>query len=219
MMKLSNYNGNPYIGVYCVANEFFSLIPFDSSKSLERDIEEALGVQVERCSIAGTNILGSLVAMNSYGAVVTNMASQEEIKVISKRIPVYRIEDKLNATGNNILVNDNAALVHPEIGKKVLRKIEKVLQVEVVQGVLAGHKTVGSVCIATNKGVLCHPNTKKEELEMIRSLFKVPASIGTLNYGTPIVRACLVANSRGAAVGFKSTPIELGRVEDALGLV
>jgi len=219
MMKLSNYNGNPYIGVYCVANEFFSLIPFDSSKSLEQDIEEALGVQVERCSIAGTNILGSLVAMNSYGAVVTNMASQEEIKAISKRIPVYRIEDKLNATGNNILVNDNAALVHPEIGKKVLKKIEKVLQVEVVQGVLAGHKTVGSVCIATNKGVLCHPNTRKEELEMIRSLFKVPASIGTLNYGAPIVRACLVANSRGAAVGYKSTPIELGRVEDALGLI
>ncbi|MCQ5375161.1 MAG: translation initiation factor IF-6 [Methanomassiliicoccales archaeon] len=218
-MKLSNYNGNPYIGVYCVANEFFSLIPFDSSKSLEQDIEEALGVQVERCSIAGTNILGSLVAMNSYGAVVTNMASQEEIKAISKRIPVYRIEDKLNATGNNILVNDNAALVHPEIGKKVLKKIEKVLQVEVVQGVLAGHKTVGSVCIATNKGVLCHPNTRKEELEMIRSLFKVPASIGTLNYGAPIVRACLVANSRGAAVGYKSTPIELGRVEDALGLI
>jgi translation initiation factor 6 len=157
--------------------------------------------------------------MNSYGAVVTNMASQEEIKAISKRIPVYRIEDKLNATGNNILVNDNAALVHPEIGKKVLKKIEKVLQVEVVQGVLAGHKTVGSVCIATNKGVLCHPNTRKEELEMIRSLFKVPASIGTLNYGAPIVRACLVANSRGAAVGYKSTPIELGRVEDALGLI
>lgn len=219
MMKLSNYNGNPYIGVYCVANEFFSLIPFDSSKSLQRDIEEALDVQVERCSIAGTNILGSLVAMNSYGAVVTNMASQEEIRAISKRIPVYRIEDRLNASGNNILVNDNAALVHPEIGKKVLKKIENVLQVEVVQGSVAGHKTVGSACIATNRGVLCHPNTRKEELEMIRSIFKVPASIGTLNYGTPIVGACLVANSKGAAVGYRSTPIELGRVEDALGLI
>lgn len=47
---------------------------------------------------------------------------------------------------------------------------------------------------------------------------KVPAAIGTLNYGAPLVGACMVANSRGAAIGFKSTPIELGRVEDSLGL-
>lgn len=218
-MKLSSYNGNPYVGVYCVANEFFSLIPFDSSKTLERDIEEALGVEVERCSIAGANILGSLVAMNSYGAVVTNMASLNEIKAISRRIPVYRIEDKLNASGNNILVNDNGAVVHPDINRRIVKKIEKVLQVEAVQCSIAGHKTVGSVCVATNRGVLAHPNAGKEELEVISSHLKVPASIGTLNYGTPIVRACLVANSKGAAVGFKSTPIELGRVEDALGLI
>jgi translation initiation factor 6 len=64
--------------------------------------------------------------------------------------------------------------------------------------------------------VLCHPSTTKAELEMLRSLFKVPAAIGTLNYGAPVVGACMIANSKGASIGFRSTPIELGRVEDAL---
>jgi len=79
--------------------------------------------------------------------------------------------------------------------------------------------TVGSACVATNRGVLCHPKTSEDELEMLASLFGVPAAIGTLNYGVARVGACMIANSKGAAIGSKSTPIELGRVEDALDLI
>jgi translation initiation factor 6 len=219
MMRLSSYNGNPYIGVYCASNEDISFMPVDSPRGLMKDIEEALEVDSVKCTIASTNILGALLALNSYGAVITNMASREETELIGSRLQVYVIEDRLNASGNNILANDNGALVNPDIGKKALKKIEKVLQVDVVQGMVAGHKTVGSVCSATNKGVLCHPAASGQDLEMLRSVMKVPTAIGTLNYGTPLVGACIVANSRGAVVGFKSTPIELGRVEDSLGLI
>jgi len=217
MMKLSSYNGNPFIGVYCVANESLSLVPPDAPKDLVTDIEDGMGVKVLRTPLASCNILGTLTAMNSYGAITTGMASLAEIRPIKKEIPIKRIKDKLNACGNNILVNDNAALVNPDLTRTAIKQIKEILQVEVVQGMLAGHKTVGSVCVATNKGVLCHPSTTKAELEMVRSLFKVPAAIGTLNYGAPLVGASMIANSKGAAIGFRSTPIELGRVEDALG--
>jgi translation initiation factor 6 len=156
--------------------------------------------------------------MNSYGAITTGMASLAEVRPLRKKLPFKRIKDKLNACGNNILVNDNAALVNPDLSAAAIKQIKEVLQVEVVQGMVAGHKTVGSVCVATNKGVLCHPATSKAELEMLRSIFKVPAAIGTLNYGAPVVGASMIANSKGAAVGFRSTPIELGRVEDALSI-
>jgi len=42
--------------------------------------------------------------------------------------------------------------------------------------------------------------------------------VATLNYGTPYLGACAIANSKGAVVGSSSTPIELGRIEDGLGL-
>jgi translation initiation factor 6 len=216
MMKISSYNGNAYLGVYCVANESLSFVPLDSSDSFFDDVREGLDVQVEKATVAGANILGALIAMNSYGAVVSNMTSNEELESLSRYLPVCRLEDRLNASGNNILVNDNAALVHADIGKTGLRQIKETLQVETVQGSVGGYKTVGSICVATNKGILCHPTTSPDDLEMLKSLFKVPASIGTLNYGAPMVGACMIANSKGAAIGFKSTPIELGRVEDAL---
>lgn len=218
MLKLSNYNGNPYIGVYCVANESFSFVPMGTPPALVSDISDALGVEAIKGSLATSNILGTLMAINSYGAIATGMATLAEVRPMRKHLAVKRIKDKLNACGNNILVNDNAALVNPDLSRTAVKQIKETLQVEVVQGMVAGHKTVGSVCVATNKGILCHPSTTKAELEMLRSLFKVPAAIGTLNYGAPVVGACMIANSKGAAVGFRSTPIELGRVEDALNL-
>ncbi len=219
MMRLSHYNGNPYVGVYCAANEELGFVPRDVSENLVNDIKVALNVQIIKCNIAGTNLIGSLLSMNSFGAVVSNMTTDTEVEYLSRYISVYRIQDKVNASGNNILANDNGAIANPDLAKKTVRSIEETLGVEVVQSAIAEHNTVGSVCVATNKGVLCHPATRPEEMEIIRQAFKVPAAIGTLNYGAPMVGACMIANSKGAAIGYKSTPIELGRVEDALDLI
>ncbi len=216
MMKLSSYNGNPFIGVYCVANESIALVPPDAPQPLIDDIAEGMEVTVMKTPLASSNILGSLTAMNSYGGITSSMVALSEVRPIIKILPFKRIRDRMSACGNNILVNDNAALVNPDLGRSAIKQITDILQVEVVQGMVAGHKTVGSVCVATNKGILCHPSTTKAELEMLRSLFKVPAAIGTLNYGSPLVGACMIANTKGAAIGFRSTPIEMGRVEDAL---
>ena len=218
MLKLSSYLGNPYIGVYCVANESLALVPFDAPDSMISDIAEALECEVVKTTLASTNILGALAAMNSNGGIASGMASLTEIRHLREKIPFTRIKDKLNACGNNILVNDHAALVNPELSDSAVKQVEETLQVEVVRGEIAGYKTVGSVCAVTNKGMLCHPATSKDELKTLSELFKVPAAIGTLNYGAPVIGACLVANSKGAAVGFRSTPIELGRTEDALYL-
>jgi translation initiation factor 6 len=218
MLKLSSYNGVEFLGVYCRANEEFALVPNDASIDLIEDLKEALVVEVEHSTIAGTNLNGALLAMNSYGAVVTSMATNAEVERLSKHITVVRLDDRLNAAGNNILVNDKGAVVNPEMHPDSFRLIEEVLQVEAVQMSVAGHKTVGSVCVATNKGVLCHPETKRDDVEMLASIFKVPCAIGTLNYGSPMVGAGILANSKGGVVGYRSTPIELGRTEDALAL-
>lgn len=219
MMRLSHYNGNPYIGVYCAANESIAFVPRDSSPGMIRDIEQAMGVNVEKLCVAGTNLIGSLVSMNSFGAVVSNMTSDSEVESLSRFMPVYRIEDRINASGNNILANDFGAIANPDLSRQVVRRVEETLQVPALQMAVADHRTVGSACVATNKGVLCHPSTRADEMDAIRRFLKVPAAIGTLNYGAPLVGACMIANSSGAVVGNKSTPIELGRVEDALSLI
>ncbi|MGD0817733.1 MAG: translation initiation factor IF-6 [Methanomassiliicoccales archaeon] len=218
MLNLSSYNGNQYVGVFSCANENISLIPNDSSDTLVDDMESALQVKCIKTTIASTNLIGALVAMNSYGAIVASMASDVEVESLSRHLAVYKLDDRYNAAGNNILVNDKGALINPDIDPKLYRDIAETLQVEVVPGTVAGQNIVGSMCAATNKGMLCHPESTKAEFEVLHSVLKVKPAIGTLNYGSGMVGACIVANSKGGAVGFRSTPIELGRVEDALGI-
>jgi len=218
MLKLGEVNGNPYVGVYCVASEHFAILPDVVEGRVAKDIERTLDVRVVRTNIAGATIVGSLAAMNSHGIIATNFVEKQELTRLPKQLRVGKMEEKINAAGNNILVNDNAALIHPQASRETVKMIQDVLGVEAVRGKVAGIDTVGSVCIATAKGVICHPKTTQDELKWISDLFKVPASAATLNYGTPYLGACAVANSKGAYVGSRSTPIELGRLEDGLGL-
>jgi translation initiation factor 6 len=72
--------------------------------------------------------------------------------------------------------------------------------------------------VATNLGVLAHPHATEAELKAVQAALQVPAMITTANYGTAQVGACLVANSKGAVLGSRTTPIEIGRIEEGLRL-
>lgn len=182
-----------------------------------RAIGEALGVRPVVTTIGGANVVGSLLSMNSRGAVVTGFATPEEVRVLQD-LEVLVLPHRFNAAGNNVLCNDRGALVHPGYDERTVRTIGEALGVEAVRGTVAGMRTVGSAGVATNKGVLAHPHATERELGVLRDVLKVAAMITTANYGTGQVGACLVANSRGAVVGTRTTPIELGRIEEGLGL-
>lgn len=216
MLKKMDISGNPFIGVYCHANEDFALVPNEFSKNMISEIEECLDVEVFKTTIASSSLIGVLVASNSNGLVVTNFADNHELKAVSGKRNILFIPDVLNAAGNDILCNDKFALVHPELKKASIKMIKDVLDVEVARGTIAGMNTTGAASIATNKGLLCHPHTSKQKLENLKKRFGVEGEIGTANYGTPLVGACMIANSKGAVAGSTTTPIELGRIEDAL---
>lgn len=219
MMRFSRYGGSPNIGVFAVANESLAFVAHDAVDEFVGDIEHTLGVEVIRTTVADSFVVGSLVAMNSNGAIVSGLAGERELDVIRSKIPVALINDKLNAAGNNILVNDKGAIVNPEIDKKTLKQIEDVLGVECVASSIADINTVGSVCRATNKGAAVHPETTEKEIAMIKDVLKVDSVEKlTLNHGCRFIAPCVLANSKGALVGDISTPIEMGKLEDALVL-
>jgi len=218
MLRLGDINGNPYIGVYCAASEDYAIVPESIEPKVARDIERTLEVKAISTSIANASIVGSLLAINRHGVMVTNFVERRELAKLPKSLRTGKMEEKLNAAGNNVLANDKAALVHPSASSHTLKLIADVLDVEVAKSSVAGIDTVGSSCIATNKGVICHPRTMEAELRYLKDLFGVPTSLATLNYGTPYLGACAIANSKGAFIGSRSTPIELGKLEDGLGL-
>jgi translation initiation factor 6 len=211
--------GNPYIGIFCSANEELAFVPIELEKRFRQKLIDTLEVELIEAIVARSSLIGSLMAMNSHGAIVNNFVEQGEIIKLKKYINITVLDEKLNAIGNNILSNDKAALVHPEFKKSTISEIENVLDVEVQKGTVAGLRTVGTAAEITNKGGLVHPKVKDEELKLMEDLFKVKISTGTANYGTPLIGACLIANSNGAVTGTSTTGIELGRIEDGLDLI
>ena len=206
------------LGVYAKASDDLAIAAAGSEASFLKDLSEALGVETVAITAGGARVVGSLVAMNSHGIAVSNMAEDEELADLKSRFPILRLPDEINAAGNNILVNDHGAIVTPDAEPRTVKKIADVFGVEAVAATIAGCSTVGSVCVCTNKGCLCAIDASDEDVELLQDVLKVEVTRTTVNHGAQFLGAGIVANSKGALVGDETTPIEMGRIEDGLFL-
>jgi translation initiation factor 6 len=218
MIRLSRCNGTPNIGIYASVNESLSLVAANTAPGFVDDIETVLGVETILTTVSGAFVIGSLVRMNSNGAVVSGLIESAELARIKEKIRVIVLPDKVNAAGNNILANDNGAIINPELGARAEKKIADVLGVEVVRSAIAGYGTVGSACVATNRGCLCNVDATAEDIALLEDVLGVEVKKGSVNHGSKQVGAGILCNSKGALIGDDTTPIEMGKIEDGLVL-
>ncbi len=219
MLKILDINDNPYVGVYVAVSDSLALVPPVIDNKTLTDIEEAFSVPVITTTIGNVNILGSLVAMNSKGIVLSNIVNNNEFQILTKETNAMILREKNNALGNMMLVSEDNALIAPGMTKRSERIIRDVLDVETRRGTIAGLDTVGMASVITSKGLLCHPKITTEERDDLEDLFDMKVSLGTVNFGIPLIGAGLVSNSHGAIVGSKTTGVELNRIEHALDLI
>ncbi|MEM4778241.1 MAG: translation initiation factor IF-6 [Thermoplasmatales archaeon] len=218
MIQKARIFNSPFLGVFIRTWEKYTFYPKGAGDDIVRMISTYLKTEPIGITIGGSNLVGSLCAMNSNGIVVGRMVTEDELKLIPENIRVGVINDKLNATGNNILVNDRIAMVHEEMTERSIKIISDVLGVDVVKWSFKSIKTIGSSGLVTNKGIILPPNMSDEEIENIGKLFGVRGSVGTANFGSMYIGASVVSNSNGALIGEDSTTVEISNIEEALGL-
>jgi translation initiation factor 6 len=211
--------GSSLLGVFAKCTEKVVLVPYEVGEADRQALEAGLKVPSVRVMAGVGSVLGSLVAANSNGFVVTHHAGNEELQVLREHGKVSRLPARINAAGNVILVNDSAALVHPGLSSRACETVEQTLGVKVEKGTIGGLKTVGMAGVATNKGLLVHPRISEEEIAVLEGLFKLPVDVGTVNLGSPLVGSGVLANSQGYFAGIETSGPELGRIEDALGFL
>ncbi|MFA5108876.1 MAG: translation initiation factor IF-6 [Candidatus Micrarchaeia archaeon] len=216
----TNFDGNPFIGLYARASDELTLIPKSSPDKFATRAQEVLGGRIFRASVASSPYLGVYFAINSNGIVSSPFMHKEELAEIKKLgLNVLVInEGGFSAVGNNICCNDNGAIVNEEMPPEIVKQIADVLGVEAVRMPLAGYKTVGMMAAATNKGWIAHNRINEKEAAALESIFKVKGMNATLNAGTAMVGLAVVANSKAALVGETTTGFETGRAEQALEL-
>jgi translation initiation factor 6 len=218
---LSSIVGSASIGVYSLANEEIVIIPKMVPLEKAAQTAEWLKVKLVHTSIGGSVLAGALACANSNGILLSIFAREEELAAIKSSFEgnVTVMETKKTAYGNLVLANDHGAVVDPRFKESEVRQISETLGVEAVPCEIAGLPYVGSLAVATNKGVLAHPLLKDEERKVLESVFKVPVDVGTVNCGVPYVGTGLICNSHAAVAGSLTSGPEMFIIGNALDVV
>jgi len=218
---LSSIVGSASIGVYSLANDQFVVIPQMVPLKKAEKTAEWLKVKLVHTSIAGSVLAGALACANSNGILLPHSVSDEEVVAIKAAFEgnITIMETKKTAYGNLVLANDKGAVVDPRFKEPEVRRIADTLGVEAVSGEIAGLPYIGSLAVATNKGVLAHPMLTVEERKLLEDVFKVPVDVGTINCGIPYVGTGLVGNTHAAVAGSMTTGPEMFIIGNALDVV
>jgi len=219
-ISLLDIRGSPNIGVYTLTTDLYTMLPIEVSEAKKETIKKFLNTEIIHTSIGDSTLLGVLSRANSNGVLVPYYTHDEEIEQIKKAVDVnvVKIDCNKTALGNLVLANDRGVVVDPELTeeKGVAKQIEDALGVEVVQGTIVGLPYVGSLAVATNKGVLTHPMLREDERKLLEDVLKVPVDVGTVNRGVPFVASGLMANSFGVLAGFITTGPEIVMLSQSL---
>jgi translation initiation factor 6 len=218
---LSSIVGSASIGVYSLTTEKMVIIPVMVPREKAEEYSDWLKVKLCYTSISGSVLSGALACANSNGIILPNSVREEEIVNIKAAFDgsVTIMETKKTAYGNLVLANDKGAVVDPRFKAPEIKQISEALGVEVLPTEIAGLPYVGSLAVATNRGVIAHPLLKDEEKKILESVFKVPVDVGTVNCGIPYVGTGLIANSHAAVAGSMTTGPEMFIIGNALDVV
>jgi translation initiation factor 6 len=219
MERTITFAGDPNIGVFARVLGDIAIIPPESPEEFRTAVREALHVKLVETTIQGSTIIGSLVAGNSRGVVVSGLATGEEIDRLAEHREVLLLNESMNAAGNVIMANDTFAAVHEDMPTDLAKAIGEFLEVEVIHLMLGGVKTVGMAGVATNKGVIVHPRATERQIAVLEEIAKVPVGTGSINMGSALVGTGLLVNEKGYLAGNATSGFELGRIEDIFGFL
>jgi translation initiation factor 6 len=219
MERTTTLAGDPNIGVFSRVLGNIAIIPPESPEDYKQALIRALNVELVETTVQGSTIIGSLVAGNSRGIVMSGLATDDEIAILEKHRKILLLKDSMNAAGNIIMANDTFAAVHEDMPSELAHEIGEFLEVEVIHLTLGGVKTVGMAGVATNKGIIVHPRATPHQIARLEEVAKIPVGTGTINMGSALVGTGLLVNESGYIAGNATSGFELGRIEDVFGFL
>ena len=200
------------------ATDRFMIVPNQVPLNTTTRLEKWFKIKATRTNIGCSILTGSLVCANSHNVLVPHFVWDQEI-VALKGIPDLNIsimKTKRTAYGNLVLTNDHGAIADPRFKRSEIKMISDALNVEVVQSEIGGLPYVGSLAVATNKGIMVHPLIKSEEESILKQVLKVRVGAGTVNCGIPYIGTGLIGNSHMVVAGQQTTGPEIFMISEAL---
>lgn len=203
-----NYEGNINTGFYVTTSKEQSIVPPDFQRTEELDTDYC------ETFIARTRLVGLFTAGNSNCILVPDtITDREESKLEDSDLNFHIIDTKETALGNQILANDNGALISERLQDRK-DEISKALDVPVEVGEIAGIGNVGSTAVTNSYGAVIHRDASEEEAEKLKKVLDLEdVDIGTVNTGSPFVGSGTAASDNVILVGEDTSGPEIGRID------
>lgn len=224
MAVRSAFESSNEVGVFARLTNAYCLVALGGSENFYSVFESELSkhIPVIHSSIGGTRIVGRVTVGNRHGLLVPSITTDQELQYLRNHLPdtvkVQKVEERLSALGNCIACNDYVALVHTDLDRETEEVLADTLKVEVFRATIAQNVLVGSYCVMTNQGGLVHARTPMSDMEELSQLIQVPLTAGTVNRGSDIIGAGVVANDWAAFCGMDTTATEIGVIESIFKL-
>ncbi|RLG70205.1 MAG: translation initiation factor IF-6 [Candidatus Iainarchaeum archaeon] len=217
MLKLLSIRNTPYLGIFSCLTEKLCLLPELPKKEI-KIIEDLFDVEAVCCAVGGSSLIGVFCVGNKNGFLVPDLILKEEKEFLEQSgIKLKIVDFYASALGNLIACNDKKAIISKIIPEDLAEECAKFLKVEYKHTLLANTKIPGSCLVVTNKGFIVNPNIKEKEFSMLEKFLKLKGIPTTANCGDVFVGNDVIANSKGIAVGNTTTPVEVMKIEEALG--
>ncbi|MEM3373219.1 MAG: translation initiation factor IF-6 [Candidatus Anstonellales archaeon] len=208
-----------HIGLYAKASDEF-VIAGNLNSTHFYSMLNKLSDKIVKIDIFGSPAITFFIACNKNGIVLPFFTEKYVLSTLKQELGlnIMIYEGKNTALGNVLSVNDKMCICSKYMEKKDLKRIEDTLGVETIQVDLGNYVTPGSLILLTNKGFCLSPLIK-DKYDEIKSLLNISGEVVTCNTGSPFLHIGIIANSKAALVGFKTTGFEMGRIQMALDLV
>lgn len=220
----AQFENSSEVGVFARLTNAYCLVAIGGSENFYSVFESELSkdIPVIHATIGGTRIVGRLCVGNKNGLLVPSITTDSELQHLRNHLPdsvkIQRVEERLSALGNCIACNDYVALVHTDLDRETEEIVADVLGVEVFRATIASNVLVGSYSVLTNQGGIVHARTPMQDMEELSQLMQIPLVAGTVNRGSDVVGAGVIANDWAAFCGMDTTATELGVIESIFKL-
>lgn len=216
----ASFHQNPNIGLYGFSNDRFCLLAASTQAHDAASIQTTLKVPTHRINICGTSLVGAFLAGNNKSILVPYIAFDEEIAQLKeKSIPHNILETDYTALGNNLVANDNACLISPDL-KPFQNEIKAALDVQKIAVFHLGElPIIGALMSLSSKGCLLSAFATDKEAAFVEEFFGVPVTRGTVNLGSPYIHSGVLTNNNGFIFGDRTGGPEAVAIDKALGFL
>nr|XP_027193896.1 eukaryotic translation initiation factor 6-like [Dermatophagoides pteronyssinus] len=207
------------IGVFACLTNTYCLVADSNNENFYLALDSELGsrIPVVKTTIGGSTTVGSCCVGNRKGLLVSNSTTEYELMNIRNALPddikIQRVEERLNALGNVIAVNDYVAFCHMDIDKETEQIIEDILDVEVYRTTVNNEVLVGQYMVFNNLGGVVHSDCQTAEIDFLSEICKIPLAPSTINKGSINLAAGILLNDYACFVGHDSTQVEIKLLE------